>query len=323
LQRYNLTTLQPNLQVFLPEPVMDITPAQLGLPIGTRQWPPRITALEIGVNNQTQLLPRGIAMDNSSNAYLLTVSGLTVVSMSPATGQSPSFSAANVLNKASRTRLISPGSLITIAGSNLALDAQAAGAPLPRNLGGICVTANEISIPLISTSPTQIEAQLPNELPAGRVTLTVRSTRLGVSSPGVQVVLTQTSPGIFTMDIGDGQSRAALFHTVDGTLVIPDYPAERDEVVVLYATGLGPTDPPVPTGQASPADPLPSTREPVSVSVGGQPYVVLWSGAVPDWVGVYQILLYIPGNRARGDGLPVVVTAGDTSSDAAPVTSVQ
>jgi uncharacterized protein (TIGR03437 family) len=253
----------------------------------------------------------------------LTVSGLSIVSLTPSTGQTPLFSATNVVNRASGTRLLSPGSLITITGSNLALTGQADAAPLPKNLGGVCVTANEIAIPLYSTSPTKIEAQLPNELQAGRITLTVRSTRLGVSSPGVQVTLTQTSPGIFTMDIGDGQSRAALFHTVDGTLVIPDYPADRDETVLLYATGLGPTDPPVPSGQVSPEDPVPTTTEPVSVTIGGQPYVVLWSGTVPGWVGVYQILLYVPGNRARGDGLPVVVTAGEVSSDAAPVTSIQ
>jgi len=328
LLRYNLATLQPNLQVLLPEPVMDITPAQLGLTTGTRQWPPRITALEIGVNNQTQLLPRGIVTDSSNNAYVLTVSGLTVVSLTSPTGQAPQFSALNVVNRAAGTRLLSPGSLIYISGSNLALDAQAEATPLPRSLGGICVTANEIAIPLISTSPTRIEAQLPNELPPGRITLTVRSTRLGVSSPGVQVQVTQTAPAVFSYDIGDGAARAAMFHAVDGALVIPVYAADRDEVVVLYATGLGPTDPPVPTGMANPENPPSPTTESVSVSIGGHPYVVLWSGMAPGFIGIYQIHLYVPGSRIRGENLPVVVTAGETSSDSAPnnsppITSIQ
>jgi uncharacterized protein (TIGR03437 family) len=321
LQRFNATTLQPNLQVLLPERVMDISPAQVGLTNGIRQWPPRASALEIGINNQTQLLPRGMVTDGN-NAYLLTISGLTVVSLTSATGQAPAFSGAGVVNSVSRTRLLSPGSLLTILGNNLGLNAQADGTPLPRSLGGICVTANEIAIPLISTSPTQIEAQLPHELPAGRITITVRSTRLGVSSPGVQVQLTPTAPAIFSMDIGDGAQRAALFHAVDGTLVIPDYPAERDEVVVLYATGLGRANPPVPTGELNPPDPVSSTIEDVSVSIGGQPYVVLWSGLAPGFLGVFQIHLYVPGNRIRGDDLPIVVSAGANDSDRSPITSV-
>jgi uncharacterized protein (TIGR03437 family) len=128
------------------------------------------------------------------------------------------------------------------------------------------------------------------------------------------------------MDIGDGQQRAAIFHTVDGAMVIPDYAADRDEIVVLYATGLGSVDPQIPTGQAGPEDPLSTTTASVSVSVGGVEYPVLWSGLVPYWVGVYQVLLYVPGDRARGDDLPVIVTAGGTSNTAGssppPITSI-
>jgi uncharacterized protein (TIGR03437 family) len=278
--------------------------------------------LEIGVNNQTQLLPRGIVTDNNNNAYLMTVSGLTVVSLTPAGGQTPSFNVTGVVNRASGTRLLSPGSLIYINGSNLALPAQAESTPLPRSLGGICVTANEIPIPLLITSPTQIEAQLPNELPrTGRITLTVRSTRLGVSSAGVQVQLSPAGPGIFSMDIGDGQQRALLFHTVDGTLLVPDYPGDRDEVAVMYAVGLGPTDPVVPTGELNPAEPQSPATESISVEIGGQPHVVLWAGLAPGFVGVYQIYIYIPGNRVQGDNLPVVVTAGGIASDSVPNSS--
>jgi uncharacterized protein (TIGR03437 family) len=327
LQRFNAATLQPIMQVALAEAVMDITPATTGLPNGTRQWPPRAVALEIGVNNQTQLVPRGIATDNGNNAYILTVSGLTVVSLTTSAGQTPLFSATGVVNKASGSRLVSPGSLVTIRGSNLALDAQAESTPLPTALGGICVTANEIAIPLISTSPTEIQAQLPPQLAPGRVTLAVRSTRLGVSSPGVQVTVTATGPGVFTMDIGDGQPRALLVHGIDGALVVPDYPAERDEIVVLYATGLGRPDPFVPAGQAGPLEPLSVATESISVTIGGREYPVEWVGLAPGFIGVYQINLYVPGNRATGDELPVIVAAGATSNESAgsspPLTSVR
>ena len=127
-------------------------------------------------------------------------------------------------------------------------DRAATATPLPTLLGGVCVTANEVAIPLLITSPTQIDAQLPPNL-TGRITLTVRSTRLGVSSAGVPIQVSAASPSLFSMDVG-GLPMAALFHSQDFTLVTPDYPAERDETLLLFATGLGPVSPMVPAGEA-------------------------------------------------------------------------
>ena len=323
LQRFNLNTLQSNLQIALPEPVMDISPALVGVGNGNRQWPPRAVALELGQNNQTQLLPRGLALDNANNVYLLSYSGLSIVSLASAAGSTPTFTANNVLNSASRTSPVAGGSLISIIGSNLAETASALNTPLPLSLGGVCVTANEVAIPLLITSSNQIDAQLPPNL-SGRVTLTVRSTRLGVSSPGVQVQVNAAAPGLFSLDI-DGQKRAALFHANDFMLVTPDYPAERDEYLVLYATGVGPTTPTVPAGQLTPETPVSRTTQSIGVSIGGHPYAVVSSELAPGYVGVYQITIYVPGNRVRGDNLAVVVTAGGSSSATtnAPLAAVQ
>lgn len=327
LQRFNLATFQQDTQVSLPEQVMDITPAQSGAAPtagnAPRQWPPRVTALEIGVNNQTQILPHGLVFDGSNNVYVLTWSGLTAVSLSQIGGRAPSFQASGVVNTATRRRQISAGSLISIFGSNLADTASASGPPLPRLLGGVCVTANEMAIPLINTSPTQIDAQLPPELAATRVTLTVRSQSLGLVSPGVLVPLSASSPGVLSVDV-NGTKTAAIIHGADFALVTPDYPAERDETLILYAAGLGPVDPSVPGGEAASADPFSVTTGSVEVTIGGHPYPVLWSGLAPGMVGIYQINLYVPGDRSQGDGLPVVITAGGAASatDDAPLTAV-
>ena len=71
LQRFNIFTLQPDVQVSLPEQVLDINLAQIGQANFARLWPPRPVALELGVNNQTQLLRRGMAV-NSTDVYVLT-----------------------------------------------------------------------------------------------------------------------------------------------------------------------------------------------------------------------------------------------------------
>jgi uncharacterized protein (TIGR03437 family) len=325
LQRFSLSTLQQNLQVNLPEQVMDITPSSIGLTTGTpRQWPPRSVALELGVTGQTQILPHGVIQDSSNNVYLLSLSGLSIVSTGSTTGRAPSFASSGVVNTASRKAQFAPGSLVTILGTNLAASASASGSPLPQTLGGVCVTANEVTLPLISTSPTEIDAQLPTEFGTGRVTLTVRSTTLGQSSGSVQIALDKAGPGVFSVDAGGGLQVAAIIHGGDFALVTPDYPAQRDETVILYTTGLGPVDPSVASGEQASADPFSATTDTVQVTIGGTPYPVLWSGLSPYMVGIYQINLYVPGDRAQGDSLPVVVTAGGISSaaDNAPATAV-
>jgi uncharacterized protein (TIGR03437 family) len=140
----------------------------------------------------------------------------------------------------------------------------------------------------------------------------------------VQISLEKTGPGVFSVDAGGGLQVAAIIHGSDFALVTPDYPAERDETVILYTTGLGPVDPSVASGQQASADPFSATTETVHVTIGGTPYPVLWSGLSPYMVGIYQINLYVPGDRAQGDSLPVIVTAGGISSatDAAPATAV-
>jgi uncharacterized protein (TIGR03437 family) len=185
------------------------------------------------------------------------------------------------------------------------------------------VTVNEVAIPLFSTSPTQIQAQLPPDVAAGRMTVTVRSSRLGLSSSGTPISVTATGPAVFSVPV-DGVPRAALIHADDAALVTPDYPAQRDEVLMLYATGLGPVRPAVGAGVPGASDPLSETLDPVSVSIGDVPYLVMWAGLAPDTVGIYQINVYVPGGHIAGDDLPVVVTVGGTSSATtnAPTTSV-
>jgi uncharacterized protein (TIGR03437 family) len=317
LQRFNIATLLQDLSIQLPEPLMDININ----PVLTRLWPTRNMALDLG--NQTQALPRSIVADANNNVYLLTLSGMSIVSTTPVTGRAPSFSASGVVNTPSRSGSLSAGGLISIFGSNLADSASASGTPLPTALGGICVTANEVAIPLISTSANEIDAQLPPNLATGRLTLTVRSTKLGLSSPGVPIQVNASGPSLFSVFV-DGQARASMFHTVDAALVTPVYPADRDETLVLYASGLGAVDPSPGPGEAGTDTPFSQATQSIGVSIGGRPYEVVSTYLAPGWVGLYAIIIYVPGNRIQGDDLPVVVTAGGVSSDAtnAPLASI-
>lgn len=314
LQLISLASLPQIMQQSpLPEAVMDITPTTTTATITTRVWPPNPVAQEIGVNGQTQLLRRGMVVDSASNAYLLTVSGLSMVPLTRSQDRPPTFNASGVVNAASFTAPVSPGSLISIFGSNLANSGTASSLPLPTSMGGVCVTANGTAIPLLYTSPTQINAQLPPNLAAGRVTLAVNSVSLGQVSQGVQAQVNATAPAIFSTDF-QGKKWAQLFHAKDFSLVTPDHPAHRDEILILYVTGLGSVNPTVPAGQAASASPLSITTQTVSVRIGYSSYDVQFAGLAPGFLGVYQLNIYVPGDREQADDLPVVVTAGGASS---------
>jgi uncharacterized protein (TIGR03437 family) len=252
-----------------------------------------------------------MAVDSANNVYLLSVSGLTIVPLATTPARPPVFNSSGVVNSASFTSPVSPGSLISIFGSNLADSGSA--------------------------------ASLPPNMAAGNVTLTVHSMSQGSVSPGVQTRVNAAAPGIFSTDL-NGLKWALLFHSEDFSLVTPDNPAHRDKVLILYATGLGAVKPAVPAGQAGATNPLSvictdvnACSSLLSVQIGFSFYDVQFAGLAPGFVGVYQLNINVPGDRDQGtdtstcsapiDGhcpLPVLVKVGGNSSSTTnpPLTSV-
>ncbi len=128
---------------------------------------------------------------------------------------------------------------------------SATSTPLPTSLGGTTVTISGTAtggtpftgvIPLFYVSPLQINAQIPPNL-VGSVTITVVSgTTTGVSTT---VTLNSVSPGIF---VASGTQGAIL--NQDFSPNSSTNPAASGSVILIYATGLGPTNPPLAAGQA-------------------------------------------------------------------------
>ena len=284
-----------------------------------RIWPPASITRLFGAQGQTQLFRTGVVADSQNNVYMLTVSGLSVVSTTQASRTVPSFSSAGVVNGASFKGPVAPGSIVSIFGANLGATESARQLPLPTMLGGVCVTANQTSVPLFYTSPTQINAQLPAELATGRVTLTVRSRDTARVSSSVAVQVNAAAPGVFTMS-AEGRTQAALFHADDFTPVTPKNPGKRDKDLILFATGLGRVNPAVASGAAASDKPLSATSQEVTVTIGGHGMIVSYAGLAPGYVGLYQINLRVPGDRVQGDSLPVAVTIGGVSSASSSAT---
>ncbi|MFN0169008.1 MAG: hypothetical protein ACKV22_21490 [Bryobacteraceae bacterium] len=260
---------------------------------------------------------RTLAVDAGlTTAYALTTSGLQIIPLTgqPSLADRPVVNTNGVVNTASYQATIAPNSLVSIFGRNMGSEQAASALPLPGSLGGTCVTLNNSPIPLLLSSPGQINFQMPPGIAAGRYQLVVRNlTRLTASNP-VQVTVARYAPAVFT----DQKARALVFDE-NGAQITPENPAKRDRPIVMYAAGLGATTGGrVNPGEASPAQPLAVTA-PLKVYFGDKRYVqaeviVDWSGLTPGLVGVYQLNLRVPGFHMRGDNLPVTISIGGVDS---------
>ena len=105
------------------------------------------------------------------------------------------------------------------------------------------------------------------------------------------------------------------------TVAQPGTPASIGETVI-YCSGLGAVTPKVKEGSPAPGvPPLSTTDNPVTVTIGGKPATVAFSGLTPGSVGLYQINAVVPSGIITGDAVPVVIgVAGQTSPISPPVT---
>ena len=308
----------------IPVTAANATPSDTGLvevvDVNTSRTTATAGALEITstlarAGARVNILGRSMVLDSAgTTAFVLTASGLSVIPLATATTQNvPQVPGNGVVNMANYGSGVAPGGLIAIFGSNLASAATSASSPLPTLLGGACVTLNNTPLSLLATAPTQINAELPPTLAAGRYPLVVRSIGGQAASSTVNVTVSKYAPAVFV----DAQG-AALYHA-DGTRVNRDHPGKRDEKLTLYATGLGvTTGGRVTAGTPSPASPLAVTA-PVLLYFGNPlikeaGIIVDWSGLLPGSIGVYQINCRIPGAHIKGDALPITLKIGGVSS---------
>lgn len=91
-----------------------------------------------------------------------------------------------------------------------------------------------------------------------------------------------------------------VLHSTDFSQVTAAKPALPGEIVTVFATGLGPTNPGVDPGQPFAATPLAIVNSPVQATVNGAPADVLYAGGYPGSSVAYQVNLRIPPNAQSG-----------------------
>lgn len=222
---------------------------------------------------------------------------LAVLLLRTAWAQAPDYAATGIVNASNYTYgPFAPNSVLSIFGTNLSWNTYSAASSdigasgLPVSLAGVSVYVDNWPAPLYYVSPTQINFLIPGNEIAGNVTVCV--TREGVSGPLATIALVNAAPALF--DLGNG---FAIATHANGSLLTDASPAQTNEIVVVYATGLGPTNPNPAPGQIPLTAAILQYANTLSVSLGGtvlQPIFIKYAGLTPESVGLYQINLQIP-----------------------------
>jgi len=256
-------------------------------------------------------MPYALATDPAGNLYIGDLHNFRIRCLqSPQVPPQPAPSRATpVVNSASYAGPAAPGAMVTVFGQNLASGvASATTVPLATSLAGATVLINGSPAPLLYASSSQINFQMPL-LDPGAASMSVE--RDGAGSAPAGIVVAPSVPGIFAF--GENQG---VIQNEDYTLNYPGNPARPGTPIIIWATGQGDVIPSVPAGQGAPANPLSQTISLPSVTIGGLPAQVLFSGLAPGFVGFWQINAVVPANAPAGDDIPVQVAlngaAGNT-----------
>jgi uncharacterized protein (TIGR03437 family) len=194
------------------------------------------------------------------------------------------LAASSIVNAATLTTGIAPGSLIYIGGTGLSEGrAEMDGQP----------------ITVVARQPFQLTAQVPLEVAPGAHSIRVESP-YGSAAQAVRIL--ETAPAIF--------ASANAVVNQDGTLNSPLSPARRGQAIVVYCTGLGAVE-----RQGT----LARARAPVSAVVAGAELPVAFAGLAPAMTGIYQVNIVLPSSVPPGLDLELRLRQQGADTNSVPL----
>jgi uncharacterized protein (TIGR03437 family) len=238
----------------------------------------------------------------------------------------PTIDAGGVVPVDSAVNTIQPGSWISIysfKAQNLAPATTVwnGSTYFPTSLGGVTVNIDNKPAWLWFVSPTQINAQAPDDTATGTVTVAVTN---GSGTGTSTVTLAPQGPAFLLL--ADGKHATGIIITPNGTgsqgggtydLLGPaggppggPRPVKPGETLVLYGIGFGPTNPAVPAGQFYNGNGAPMATTP-PITVGSVPVQLTFSGIVA--AGLYQFNFVVPSTVGSGDQALQAIVGGVTT----------
>jgi uncharacterized protein (TIGR03437 family) len=267
-----------------------------------------------------------VAVDASGNLYIYggnrvyKVTGLS----SGTTAPTPAIN--GVVSGASFQPGVTANSWVTIQGTNLASQTgdwshSIVNGALPTTLDGVSVSIGGKAAYVYFISPGQINVLAP-DVPPGPVTVTV--TTAGGTSAAFSATASAYGPAFFVWPNNQAvatridYSYAVKPGTFAGATAVA---AKPGDVIILWATGFGPTNPVAPAGVATPGSGTYPTASAPTINVNNTAAIVYGTALAPASAGLYQIAIQVPSNLADGDW-PLQAMIGGITSPAGTILSV-
>lgn len=235
-----------------------------------------------------------------------------------------------VVNGASYSNLIAPGSIFVVFGTNLAGESVvlAPSLPLTTTLGGVSIRFTPVAggaaidCYMVYTTRNQIAGLLPSSATPGDYNVTVTYNNQ-TSAPGRARVVAR-SIGIVSADAsGAGQAQAQVFPPGSAAWTLNRFTGGRlanftlgvahpGDRIDLWGTGLGADPASDPTGGTS-GDRTAAAR--VRIRVGDKEYTPAYAGRASQLPGTDQFVFVLDDSVPTGCHVPVQVLAEDTASN--------
>jgi uncharacterized protein (TIGR03437 family) len=266
-----------------------------------------------------------LTFDPSGNLYLAEYA--YVQKLGAAAPAAPVISANGVVNGASFQPGVVPNSWVTILGTNLASKTDdwtnfIADGQFPTSVDGVSVTIGGKPAYIDFISPGQINLLAP-DVAFGPLDMTV--TTPGGTSATFTVTSNQYGPGFFEWpDRQPVATRQDFSYAVkNGTFQgLTTVAAKPGDVIILWGTGFGPTDPVAPDGAPVPSNATFSTTALPTVTIDNVQAKVYGAALAPGFGGLYQIAIQVPASLGSGDW-PVQATIGGVPSPSGVLLTVQ
>jgi uncharacterized protein (TIGR03437 family) len=201
------------------------------------------------------------------------------------------------------------GGLGPAAGVSLSLPAGTT--ILPGEVGNVQVLFDGAPAPLLYVSNGQINGIVPFEV-AGETATSVVVSYNGAKSAPVSIPVQDSLPSIFTANYS-GSGQGAILNQDNITPNSAAHPAHPGDIVAIYATGFGQTNPAGTDGLLSTAA-YPKPLLNVTAQVGGENAHVHYAGSAPNFVaGFMQVNVSIPCD-VTASNVSVVLQVGNNQS---------
>ncbi len=234
----------------------------------------------------------------------------------------------SVLNGASFLPGFESGSWVTIKGANLSntnpgriwTSAEILNGNLPTSLDNTSVTIDGQPAFVYYISPTQLNVQAPNDSTLGSVNVVV--TNNSQSSAPFTAQIQPVAPAFFQYA---NTSYAIATRYPDNALIANPstvssaVAAKPGDVLILWATGFGPTNPITSAGSEVVGAPAVATLP--AVTVGGVSATVIGAALSPGSAGLYQVAIQLPSNVPTG-AVPIQASLNGVLSPAGVLTFI-